>query len=802
MMGGTRCVPGAARAHGGRLAVLLVLTQLLALTVHALHAAEQRDVPLYKNRDAPLEQRVEDLLARMTLDEKIAQITCIWDRKREVMTEALDFDPDKARRVFPAGIGQVARPSDLHGSGGDPLTHPFRNVAQTIALVNAIQHYALKDTRLGIPVLFHEEGLHGYVARDATSFPQAIALASSWDPQLLTRVFAVAAREMRARGVQLVLAPVVDVARDPRWGRIEETYGEDPYLVSQLGIAAVHGFQGDTLPLGPGKVFATLKHMTGHGEPQSGTNVGPAMVAERTLREVFLPPFAAAIHSANALNVMASYNEIDGIPSHANYWLLHDVLRGEMAFQGAVVSDYDGIEQLYKLHHVVPDLTHAAARALRAGVDFDLPDGQAYANLPEALSAGLVTQAEIDAAVRRMLRMKFLAGLFENPYADVRYAERITSDAEARSLAAEAARKTTVLLKNDGTLPLHVGALKTLAVIGPNADVVRLGGYSNVPAHSVSVLAGIRAKVGPRVRIVTAEGVRLTAEGGDWYTDDVELANRDENLARIRRAVAVAQQADQIVLVIGGSGATSREGWDAKHLGDRDTLGLVAQQDELASAMFALGKPVVVLLINGPPLSIPEVADKANALIEAWYPGEEGGTALADILFGDANPGGKLPVTIPRSVGQLPYFYDEKPTAHRGYLFDSKEPLFPFGYGLSYTTFEIGPPRLSAAQIKADQSVSVQVDVSNTGKLAGDEVVQLYLHQLVSSVTRPVKELKGFRRVTLAPGENTTVSFTLDRAAFALWDEHMQQVVEPGTFDIMAGPDSVHLKTASLEVTP
>jgi len=801
MMGRTRCVRGAARARGNRFGVLVLVTPLLTLTVQALPAAERREVPIYQNRDAPLEQRVEDLLARMTLDEKIAQITCIWDRKQEVMTASWDFDPDKARRVFPAGIGQVARPSDLHGSSSNPLIQPGRNVPQTVALVNAIQRYAVQDTRLGIPVLFHEEGLHGYVARDATSFPQAIALASSWDPQLLTRVFAVAAREMRARGVQQVLAPVVDVARDPRWGRFEETYGEDPYLVSQLGIAAVRGFQGDTLPLAPGKVFATLKHMTGHGEPQSGTNVGPAVVAERTLREVFLPPFAAAIHSANALNVMASYNEIDGIPSHANYWLLHDVLRGEMAFTGAVVSDYDGIEQLATLHHVVPDLMHAAARALHAGVDFDLPDGQAYARLPEALAAGLVTQAQIDAAVRRMLRMKFLAGLFENPYADARYAEAITSNAEARALAAEAARKTTVLLKNDGTLPLHVGAVRTLAVIGPNADAVRLGGYSNVPAHSVSVLQGIRAKVGQRVRIVTAEGVRLTSKG-DWYTDAVELANPEENRARIREAVAVAREADEIVLVIGGSAATSREGWDAKHLGDRDTLGLVAQQDELASAMFALGKPVVVLLINGPPLAIPGVAAQANALIEAWYPGEEGGTALADILFGDANPGGKLPVTIPRSVGQLPYFYDEKPTAHRGYLFDSKEPLFPFGYGLSYTTFEIGPPRLSATRIKADQPVSVQVDVTNTGKVAGDEVVQLYLHHLVSSVTRPVKELKGFRRVTLAPGERTTVQFTLDWAALSFWDEHMKQTVEPGTVEVMAGPNSVDLKRTTLDVAP
>ena len=539
--------------------------------------------------------------------------------------------------------------------------------------------------------------------------------------------------------------------------------------------------------------------MTGHGQPESGTNVGPADVTERTLREVFFPPFANAISIGHALNVMPSYNEIDGLPSHANYWLLHDILRGEMGFTGAVDSDYEAIEQLQTLHHVEPDLVHAAARALHAGVDFDNPDGAAFALLPEALEAGLVTQDEIDSAVRRMLRLKLMAGLFENPYADAAYAEKITNNAEARALAVEAARKTTVLLKNDGTLPLHIDGLKTLAVIGPNAAVVQLGGYSNVPAHSVSLLEGIKAKVGNRVRVVTAEGVRLT-DKGDWYSDEVVQANRDENLARIKEAVSIAQGADAIVLAIGGSGATSREGWANNHLGDRSDLGLTAQQDDLARAMFALGKPVVVVLINGSPISAPEVVEKTNALLEAWYPGQEGGAALADILFGDANPGGKLPVTIARSVGQLPMFYNQKPSAHRGYLFASKDPLFPFGFGLSYTTFEIGAPQLPA-QINVSQPVKVTVDVRNTGKVAGDEVVQLYIHQLVASVTRPVKELKAFQRVTLAPGESKTVEFTLDSAAFSLWNEQMKHVVEPGAFEIMSGGNSVDLKKVTVNVT-
>jgi beta-glucosidase len=778
-------------------AVLLVAGMAVSA---AVTAAAKTDVPLYRSPSAPLEQRIDDLLARMTLAEKIGQLSCVWNRKKEILTPGGDFDPAKARAVFPDGIGQIARPSDLDG-GGDPLVRPYRDARQTVALVNAIQHYAVEHTRLGIPVLFHEEGLHGYAARGATSFPQAIALASSWDPALLTRVFSAAALEMRARGVQVALAPVVDVARDPRWGRIEETYGEDPYLVGQLGIAAVRGFQGEQLPLGPDKVFATLKHMTGHGQPEGGTNVGPAGVSERTLHEIFLPPFAGAIHSAGARAVMPSYNEIDGIPSHANYWLLHDVLRGEMGFQGAVLSDYDAIEQLARLHHIEPDLMHAAARALHTGVDADLPDGEAYAMLPQALAAGLVTQEEIDTAVRRMLRMKFLAGLFEHPYADARHAESVTGTAASRALAEEAARRTTVLLKNDGTLPLAAQSIHTLAVIGPNAATAQLGGYSNVPAHTVSVLDGIRAKVGGRVRIETAEGVQLTASG-DWYTDNVQLADPAQNRARIKEAVAVAERADEIVLVIGTNAAVSREGWDPQHLGDRASLGLVAQQDELAAALFALGKPVVVLLINGPPLSIPEVVARANAVIEGWYPGQEGGTALADILFGDANPGGKLPLTIARSMGQLPIFYNQKPSAHRGYLFDTKEPLFPFGFGLSYTTFEISTPRLSATQIKAGQPVTVLADVRNTGKVSGDEVVQLYVHRLVSPVTRPVKELKGFRRVTLAPGEHTTVEFTLDEAALSLWDEHMRRVVTPGELEVMVGPSSVDLKQTSLHITP
>jgi beta-glucosidase len=505
------------------------------------------------------------------------------------------------------------------------------------------------------------------------------------------------------------------------------------------------------------------------------------------------------VERGKAQAVMPSYNEIDGVPSHVNRWLLHDVLRGEMGFKGAVVSDYFAIKELIEVHHTTVDPVSAAVRALKAGVDFDLPDGESYALLPRALAQGAITQAEIDEAVRRMLRLKFMAGLFERPYADAKQAAAITDNAEARALALEAAHKSVVLLKNDGVLPLRIDRLKTLAVIGPNAARIDLGGYSNVPTRAISILDGIKAKVGERVRVVNAEGVRLT-DSGDWYEDEVVLSDPQRNRERIQEAVQIAQGADAIVLVIGGSSATSREAWARNHLGDRAELGLIGEQDQLVQAMFALRKPLAVVLINGQPLSIPDVAAQANALLEGWYPGQEGGTAIADVLFGDANPGGKLPVTIARSIGQLPMFYNKKPSAHRGYHFASAEPLFPFGYGLSYTTFEIGTPRLSTTRIGTADSVVVSVDVRNTGAVAGDEVVQLYVRDVVSSITRPVKELKGFRRVTLPPGATTTVEFTLGKDAFAYWNEAMQYVVEPGEFQIMAGPNSVDLKTAVLTV--
>ena len=765
-------------------------------------AAAAGGTPVYKDPGASIEERVEDLLPRMTLEEKVAQMQSIWEAKSDVLDAKLEFDPRKMGQKFPDGIGQFARPSDATGPAS-PREVPGRDVRATIRLVNALQHYALEHTRLGIPVMFHEEGLHGYAARGATSFPQAIALASSWDPGLLREVNAVTAREIRARGVTLALTPVVDVARDPRWGRIEETFGEDPFLAGELGVAAVEGLQGEARArnLAPGKVFATLKHLTGHGQPESGTNVGPAPYSERTLREFFFPPFEKVIARTGVSSVMPSYNEIDGVPSSANVWLLDKVLRGEWGFKGAVMSDYYAIEDLQKLHHVAATQEEAARLALKAGVDIDLPGVGAYATLTQQVRQGLIPQALVDQAVRRLLALKFRAALFESPFADAEKAVAITNNADARALARKAAQRTIILLKNDGTLPfrLNTGRPPVIAVIGPNAAVARLGGYAGQPPVTVSILDGIKSKVGSRAKILFAQGVKITVND-DWWADQVTLADRAENLRLIDDAVAVARGADQIVLAIGDTEQTSREGWAPTHLGDRSSLDLVGEQQALFDALRALDKPLTVLLINGRPLATVAIAEKANALIEGWYLGEQGGNAMADVLFGDVNPGGKLPLTIPRSVGQLPMFYNAKPSARRGYLFDTTAPLFPFGYGMSYTSFEIGSPSLSSDHIGTGDSVTVSVSVRNTGTRAGDETVQLYLHQTVASVTRPIKELKAFERVSLAAGERKIVSFTLAPESFRMWNIDMQRVVEPGAFELMVGPNSVDLKTAVLHI--
>ncbi|TRD12690.1 beta-glucosidase [Erythrobacter insulae] len=778
-----------------------------AMAQESLTDTVQRPVAeaLYWDASAPTEQRVEDLIARMTLEEKIGQMVTIWNDKPKIQDEDNFFAPEKASELYPDGLGFFARPSDLKGPGSPRVNTP-RSIEESIRYVNALQRWSREQTRLGIPVLTHEESLHGLAALNATSFPQSIALASTWDPELVRSINDYIASEVRARGVHQVLSPVVDIARDPRWGRIEETFGEDPYLVGEMGVAAVEGLRGvgKDPKLKPGQVMPTLKHMTGHGQPESGTNIGPAQISERTLREMFFPPFQQVVERTAIDAVMASYNEIDGIPSHSSSWLLQDILRGEWKFDGTVVSDYYAIEEMVSRHNIAADVPAAAKIALEAGVDVDLPSGISFSTLTDQVKDGSVSMAAIDTAVRRILTMKFNAGLFEDPFVDDAAPALRSNGTEGRALARRAAEKSLILLKNDGALPLALpdtaADTPTIAVIGPNADVARLGGYYGIPRDTVTPLEGIRNLVGNRANIVHSPGVVIT-EDDDWWEDKVTLGDPAENRKMIAEAVRTAENADTIVLFIGDTEQTSREGWAEAHLGDRTSLDLVGEQNELFAALKELGKPIVTVLINGRPPSYLQVAEQSDAILEAWYAGEQQGNAIADALFGQVNPGGKLPVTVARNAGQLPFFYNHKPSARRGYLFDDAAPLYPFGFGLSYTSFDMAAPTLSSASIASGEDVTVRVRVTNTGNMTGDEVVQVYLRDMVSSVTRPVKELVGFERVTLDAGASTTVSVTIDADSFAFWNRDMERVVEPGEFSVMVGPNSQDLQTITLTIS-
>ncbi|HLY59454.1 MAG TPA: glycoside hydrolase family 3 N-terminal domain-containing protein [Terriglobia bacterium] len=747
--------------------------------------------PDYLNLQLPVERRVADLLGRMTLEEKVAQTRSLWQQKQLIMDDRGNFSPDKAGKVLNNGIGEITRASEKKG--------PRENAEFN----NAVQKYLAEHTRLGIPAIVHEESLHGFVAPGATSFPQAIALSSTWDPDLLQQVFGVAAAEVRARGGQQVLAPDLDVVRDPRWGRTEETYGEDPYLASRMGVAAIRGFQGTGPGIDQQHVIATAKHFAVHGQPEGGRNTAPGNYSARIIREVFLPSFEAAITEGGAMSVMPSYNEIDGVPSHANTWLLQDVLHHEWGFKGFIVSDYFAIAQLETLHHVVHNREEAARKAIAAGVDIELPDIDAYGTLVDQIKAGTIPEALLDQSVARILRAKFLLGLFENRYVDPDGAEKISNNPAHRELAKKAAREAITLLKNQNNLlPLDLNKLKTIAVIGPNAAQCHLGSYSDDPGRTVSILEGIKNKVGDKIKVAYSEGCKITMNDSTkgWNDDKVELPKPADDDAEIAEAVRAAKSADVAIVVVGGNEQTSREAWSTTHLGDRDNLDMLGKQDDLVRAVAATGTPTVVFLINGRPLSITAVAQEAPAILEGWYLGEETGTAVADVLFGDYNPAGRLPITFPRSVGDLPDYYNYKPSARLPYIFAANAPLFPFGFGLSYTSFKYADLRLSPDKISPVGKTTVSVDVTNTGARAGDEVVQMYIRDEVSSVTRPVKELKGFRRIHLDPGQTRTVEFDLSPKELSFWNQEMKRVVEPGTFDVMVGPNSVDLKTANLEV--
>jgi beta-glucosidase len=758
--------------------------------------------PRYLDASLPIDERVEDLLGRMTPDEKLAQIGSIW------VFEILDgtaVDRGKAAKRLGAGIGQITRVA-----GATNLDMPA-----VAALANEIQRFLIEETRLGIPAIVHEECLHGFVARDAVCFPQSIGLAAAWDPALLETIARGLGRELRAAGAQQGLAPIFDVARDPRWGRIEETYGEDPYLVAELGAAYVRGLQGDGADL----VLATGKHMVGHGVPEGGLNRAPAHIGPRELADVFLFPFEAAVRDAGMRSMMHAYEDVDGVPCVASRELFTTTLRDEWGFDGIVVSDYAGIEELVTSHAVVGELSEAAVLSLEAGIDVELPSTAAYGRpLAGALAAGRVDQALVDRAVTRVLRVKFELGLFERPYVDTQAVR--PSIAHERALAREAARSSIVLLENDGTLPLGAG-LGTIAVIGPNADSARslLGDYS----HLAHVETLIEARDGPNPQGLPIPEALELAEDLDGRTTILEaIRNRcapptevryapgcgilDGTDAQIDEAVAAARGADVAVLVVGEKSGLVPD-CTCGETRDRVDLTLAGRQEELVAAVAATGTPIVLVLVAGRPLAIEAAAARAAAVLYAWVPGDEGPGAVADVLFGDANPGGKLPVTVPRHVGQIPIYYAHKPSGgrshwHDDYVDGSHLPLWPFGHGLSYTRFALHGPVLDRDAVGPDGEVAIAVEVENVGDRDGDEVLQLYVRDHEATVTRPVKELRGFRRVRLAPGQLRRVTFRLAAEQLAFTDRDGRLVVEPGRVRVMVGTSSTDLPCqADVELT-
>src|SRR5215831_927519 len=755
----------------------------------------QAQTPAYKNKNLSPEARARDLLGRMNLDEKVMQTQCLWIQKSTILNSNGDFDPAKAETAVKNGLGELARLNENAGPNSMGF-HP----KQAAELYNKIQKYFIENTRLGIPVMVHEESLHGQQTQDATNFPVPIALASTWNENLMTEIYTNVAEEVRARGGQQVLAPVVDVVRDPRWGRTEETLGEDTFLISKLAVAQIKAYQGNSVYLGKNKVATTLKHFGIHGQSEGGENVSPSNIDERTAREIFFKPFQACIKEAKAMNVMACYNEVWGIPAHINKYLLTDILRKEWGFNGLVVSDYFAINDVSTLHKITPSLDSAGLLAFKAGVNIETPDPGGFKNLKQLVTSGKITTKELDECVMRILITKFRLGLFDDPYVDADKAEEIVGNAQKRAVAYKAAQEAMVLLKNDNNfLPLDKSKVKTIALIGPNADKCLLGGYSSKPRVTISPLQAIKERYGNDIKVLYAEGVKIT-DINNWFADKIKLADPEENKKKIAEAVEVAKQADVVVLFVGGNESTSREGWASDHLGDLPTLELLNGQNELIKEIVATGKPTCAFVNSGPPLSIGYLCSAVPAVMQCWYLGQEGGYAMADALFGEINPGGKLPISFPRTAGHIPAYYNYKPSAHRGYnLGFEVSPLFAFGHGLSYTTFSYSNLKTSSTTMKANGSVTVSVDVKNTGSRKGSEVVQMYIRDNYSSVTRPVKELKGFKKIWLDPGQTQTVQFEITPDLLAFYNKDMKWIVEPGDFTIMVGTASD--KTDSIKLT-
>ena len=819
-------------------------TVFLCMAVGLLWAAQKKEVPPYKNASLPVEQRLNDLISRMTLEEKVGQLRCtlawnyydiLGDRNAKKGAKLTVVPSESFKKDIAEGqIGML-----WATYRADPWTQKSLSNGLNPELAamcgNALQRYVMENTRLGIPLFLAEEAPHGHMAIGATVFPTGFGMAATWSPQLIEQAGEVIAKEIRLQGGHISYGPVIDLAREPRWSRVEETFGEDPTLAGEMGAAMVRGLGGGDLSR-PYSTLATLKHFIGYGTTEGGQNGGPTIAGERDLKENFLPPFRKAIQ-AGALSVMTSYNSLDGIPSTGSRSLLTDLLRRQWGFRGFVVSDLYSIDGMWHTHHVVNDVNEAGIMALKAGVDADL-GANAYKNLAEDVRQGLVGEADVDRAVKRILRMKFEMGLFDNPYVDPKAARQVRS-AENKQVALDVARAAVTLLKNDicsdnrgyeGTevrgyenssegeksnlAPSHprtpapsrilpLSKDMRVLVCGPNADnrYNMLGDYTAPQEDSnvKTVLDGIRQKL-PAAQVEYVKG----------------CAVRDMDNSNIPEAVEAARRADVVVCVVGGSSArdfkTEYKATGAAEINmqsvsdmdcgegyDRATLTPLGRQMELLERLKATGKPLVVVYIEGRPMDKTWVAEHADALLTAYYPGQEGGTAIADVLFGDYNPAGRLPVTVPRSVGQLPVYYNKKAPAAHNYMDMPAKPLYAFGYGLSYTTFEysnLQVDKINTPQPSSHNRYRVSFDITNTGDRDGEEVAQLYVHDEVASVVQPLLQLKHFERVFIPKGETCRVSFILDDDDLSIVNASMQSVVEPGDFTLMIGAasDDIRLK--------
>ncbi len=744
----------------------------------------------YKDSNLPVETRVNDLLNRMTLEEKISQMNMLslsklkLDKKGKVSQESLD--------------------SLFNGGSIGTLESPFIGVDEISKLSEAADNYLRKNTRLGIPAIQIAECLHGQLAFGATIFPQTIAQGSTWNPELIEKMGAAIAQEASLSGVDQALSPLFDLARDPRYGRVEECFGEDPFHVAEMGKAFVIGMQGDPsitkTHIPDNKLICTAKHYVAYSTPIAGINLGPNNLGPRDLRDLHLYPFKKVIQEANIYSVMPAYNEVNGIPLHSNKYLMKDILRNELGFKGYVFSDYEAIAMLNYFHKVTEDKAATAIAALEAGIDLEAPSPFAYSQLANLVRTGRVDIALIDQAVNNILTAKFKAGLFDKPYKSPKKVSSLIHTQESVNLAREIAEESIILLKNENNqLPLDATKLKSIAVIGPNADQVQYGDYSATKDNEsgVTILEGIKKLTNNKLIVNYAKGCNITGD----------------DTSNIPAAIEAAKNSDVVVLVIGGTSSTlSGIGWgkdipnDYPTSGegfDRASLTPPGVQPELIQAIYKTGKPIVLVMVHGRAYSILWEKENIPAIVEAWYPGEEGGNAVAGVLFGAINPSGKLTVSVPKSVGHVPVFYNYKPSGRgfyrkpgspekpgRDYVFSSPDPLFPFGHGLSYTSFEYSDLQVNDTKLDMNSEIKLSIKVKNTGEITGKEVVQVYIHDKISSVTTPIKVLKEFRKVELTPKQLVTINFSIPISEFGLWDKDMNYIVEPGEFEIMVGSSS------------